>query len=519
MSTFRTTRVWQTGRQVGRILAGAAAALVAVVLLAPSTANAQCTANIVKQAFEGSDPLDIVVSPGSSVGLEFTVERTCGASGDQNEPVRVWETMGDELTLGAVVGYPVQAGDDAGEITAILGNAACQLAGAAAGVACDPVIDISQCVLPCLLGTGGDGVIDDGTTFLATPGRGFTGLQLPGEDNDPGQPRIVLRPDAVLTVAQQCPEIVPPNLNSLIEDRAFVVDSSACLLTPGGCSVNERIDFDDATLECTTPDEGEPVNDFQCYPIKPEPRTRFQYRAIEIADQFGTRSARIARPFELCAPVSKQGEGIQDPEAHLTCYKLVTRQRDPWRLLGDIDQFTPGSDGTFFPENLIVGRGAELCFPAVKDCVDDDDRSCEGALEDVQQRLSHFQCYQARSLAEDPFVPGVLTLEDQFGLADSFVGSAIKHCNPLTAKAVDGGGLEELSVATFPEPEPGAASFWEGGEDVHLKCYDVDSELRPNRTSVEIRDQLHPDGYRVRVGRALQLCEPAVKVLPDELDD
>lgn len=518
MSTFRTTRVWQTGRQLGRILAGAAAALVAVVLLAPSAANAQCTANIVKQAFEGSDPTDIEVAPGSSVGLEFTVERTCGASGDQAEPVRVWETMGDELTLGAVVGYPVQAGDDPGEITAVLGNAACQLAGAAAGVACDP-FEPSQCVLPCFLGANEDGVVDDDTTFLATPGRGFTGLQLPSNPNGIGEPRIVLRPDAALTVTQQCPAIVPPNLESLIEDRATVIDSSACLLTSGGCSVNERIDFDDATLVCKGVPPPPPVPDFQCYPIKPEPRTRFQHRTIEITDQFGTRSARIARPFELCAPVSKEGEGIQDPEAHLTCYKLVTRQRDPWRLLGDIDQFTPGSDGTFFPENLIVGRGAELCFPAVKDCVDDDDRSCDVALEDLQQRLSHFQCYQARSLAEDPFVPGVLTLEDQFGLADSFVGSAIKHCNPLTAKAVDGGGLEELSVATFPEPEPGATAFWEGGEDVHLKCYDVDSELRPNRTSVEIRDQLHPDGYRVRVGRPLQLCEPAVKVLPEELDD
>ncbi len=329
--------------------------------------------------------------------------------------------------------------------------------------------------------------------------------------------------------ALDCPSVASDDEEFL--DRGVVFfgnDAFGEICTGGETTVNDRAFFtftlattgqpdrDGSNVTQTCPGNTPPVNDFKCYAAKPEPRTRFERREVEITDQFGTRSAVIARPFEICAPVDKNGEGIEDPEAHLTCYKQISRQRDPWRILGDIDQFTVPEDGVFTPEDLIVGRAAELCFPAVKDCVEEEGGECADALAGVEERLSHFQCYQARSIAENPFVPGALALEDQFGATTSDAGAAIKHCNPITVKSLDGGDLEELSVTTFPSPPTGETRFWEGGEDVHLKCYDLDDETRVRRSSVEIRDQLHPDGYPLRVGTAIQLCEPAVKVFGDE---
>lgn len=258
--------------------------------------------------------------------------------------------------------------------------------------------------------------------------------------------------------------------------------------------------------QCTT------LNDYKCYQIKPSPRTRFERRDLEIVDQFGTRTSVIARPTQVCNPVDKEGEGIGDPDAHLTCYKVVTRGREPRRLVADVDQFTPrDAEDALVPEELMIGRGAEVCFPALKNCVEDEENTC--VLDEIERRLSHFQCYQARSLAEEPFVPGILDLVDQFGATESDVGPAIRHCNPLRAKAVDGSG-EELSVATFPPSSSG--DFWTEGDEVHLKCYGLSDTTRPGLSSVTIQDQLHPEGLSVRVGRATQLCEPAVKLTPLE---
>lgn len=400
---------------------------------------------------------------------------------------------------------------------AINGNAACS---SLPGESCDPVSG-EGCTTPCILCPPRFDVTDDGIDDTKPGGPPGSGLACPSVDSDDdefdSEGTIFFRTNFSVPPPPTC--VPDETISVTVEDEAIVFNRPSCEPgITGQCNPNSRQydDGDQTTLVEFKCPSHPPVNDFKCYAIKPEPRSRFERRAISITDQFGSRGAMIARPFEICAPVDKNGEGIQDPEAHLTCYKLVSRQRDSWRILGDIDQFTtPVQDSLFVPESLIVGRAAELCLPAVKNCEENEEGQCGRALEAVQERLSHFQCYQARSIAEDPLVPGLLSLADQFASTTSDVGAAIKHCNPLTGKALDGGSIEELPVVTFPPDEEGGR-FWEGGEEVHLKCYGLEDETRLPRTSVEIRDQLYPDGYRVRVGNSLQLCEPAVKVLPQE---
>jgi hypothetical protein len=58
------------------------------------------------------------------------------------------------------------------------------------------------------------------------------------------------------------------------------------------------------------------VDHFKCYDAIGDPLDI----SIGFADQFQGVDVLLADPFLFCNPVDKNGEGIQNPEAHLTCY-------------------------------------------------------------------------------------------------------------------------------------------------------------------------------------------------------
>ncbi len=67
---------------------------------------------------------------------------------------------------------------------------------------------------------------------------------------------------------------------------------------------------------------GTDLDHFKCYKAK----SRFPNKVVELVDQFGPATVIVQRPERLCNPVDKNGEGINDPTAHLTCYKAKDKR-------------------------------------------------------------------------------------------------------------------------------------------------------------------------------------------------
>jgi len=84
---------------------------------------------------------------------------------------------------------------------------------------------------------------------------------------------------------------------------------------------------------------------------------------VRVTDQFGTRYLDLTRPRHLCAPVSKNGEGIKNPTGYFLCHQARLSPAapedapSPGRGLHVNDEFGPGL--------LDAVREEELCVPSV----------------------------------------------------------------------------------------------------------------------------------------------------------
>jgi len=281
----------------------------------------------------------------------------------------------------------------------------------------------------------------------------------------------------------------PPLTGSTL-DRADV------MCQPAGIEGEIVEDFDEATCACG-------VNNYKCYEAKVVPGTdQFASAQVDLVDQFGETTAEALVVHQFCAPVDKNGEGREDEQSHLTCYKLGDVSSDP-RPREDIpvrvfDQFFPEGDPG--GEDLTARTPGELlCLPAVKSVVntdpgDEPDQPVDdpGQLADIEGRINHFQCYEA--LGGNPPDEPPVGLLDQFSdpeFVEFVVGAAEHVCNPVDKNGQD----------TTPQAE---------GRD-HLKCYDIGEQQSISPTEVVSTDQFGT--LRLRLGDAVQLCESADKEL------
>ena len=100
------------------------------------------------------------------------------------------------------------------------------------------------------------------------------------------------------------------------------------------------------------------IDHFKCYKVA---RTRFRQGGIAIHDQFTTMSVDIKKPFRLCLPVDKEGEGIMNPERQLLCYKVKITPGTP-KFKGV--EGNVWVDNQLGPDVFRVFRPTELCVPA-----------------------------------------------------------------------------------------------------------------------------------------------------------
>jgi hypothetical protein len=77
-----------------------------------------------------------------------------------------------------------------------------------------------------------------------------------------------------------------------------------------------------------------------------------------LVDQFMDEQVTFVKPYQVCTPVSKNGEAINNAVTHLTCYVIKGRQRVPKVDVRMTHQFGP--------HNLSIRRRHTLCLPSNK---------------------------------------------------------------------------------------------------------------------------------------------------------
>lgn len=107
------------------------------------------------------------------------------------------------------------------------------------------------------------------------------------------------------------------------------------------------------------------INHFKCYRAKTARGTpKFEQQVVTLEDQFETKDTTVKKPYVFCNPVDKNGEGIEDPTNHLTCYKIrrvASESKFPGRSVVVSDQF--GDLGV----TAKLGHSGMLCVPTIKE--------------------------------------------------------------------------------------------------------------------------------------------------------
>jgi hypothetical protein len=203
---------------------------------------------------------------------------------------------------------------------------------------------------------------------------------------------------------------------------------------------------------------------FRCYTVSkqtPEPE-----KTVTLRDQFmGPQSLTVDEPLEFCAPTSKAGLPIEEPEEHLTIYGAAA-ELTPHLTVFTEDQFGERTLEVVGARTLLVPtEKEELGFPT---------------------RLNHYWCYQA----EGPKVGLSVTLDDQFGTDQVRVERPKYFCNPV----------EKTFAGVTVRIEE---------RKVHLTCYEIFGPQRTTATTFSARNQFEQDMFTVTSFDLL--CVPSEK--------
>ena len=178
------------------------------------------------------------------------------------------------------------------------------------------------------------------------------------------------------------------------------------------------------------------VDHYRCFNV--DSVAGFTPRVVSLKDQFGGSQTAVIRPATFCTAVDKNGEGILDPTAHLTCYTIQDIEVRPGFGTEALTTNQFGSD------IVRVGIGRKLCVPTQK----------EGVPSDLN--VDHFKCYEARSTSPAP-QNRTVTLQDQFlPLATVVVKNPVNLCTPVDKNEE---GIRDPAT--------------------HLKCYDISNPAVP----------------------------------------
>jgi hypothetical protein len=210
-----------------------------------------------------------------------------------------------------------------------------------------------------------------------------------------------------------------------------------------------------------------PVDHYACYSAQ---LTGGKHPQVTLKNQFGSGSALVGAPTAVCAPADKDGSGIRNKVAHLTCYAVS--QAKGWTTNHKVaitNQF-----GTQ-QMTVVVNPPQTLCVPSAKS-------TTPGvAPPGVPTNLDHYLCYLV-----DPgqFTPRSVKVADQFGTSGDTVVSAKSLCVPTSKNG-----------SPFVQAK------------VHLLCYLVKSGSHGK--AVSLKNQFGV--LTGSLGQRFRLCVPSLK--------
>ena len=237
-----------------------------------------------------------------------------------------------------------------------------------------------------------------------------------------------------------------------------------------------------STTRVTTPLEfcEETLDHLKCY------RTRrisaFVPNGVTLEDQFENVDMTVLRPYRMCNPVDKEGEGINDPTEHQMCYQIRDTVAQPRFRRKEVRV-----ENQFGEQILVVTRPETLCTPAEKD--------------DIVSDLNgdRMKCYRVvQKVGMRDFEERVVTLQDQFETKETTVIKPVLLCNPT---ALDGDPITSPTC--------------------HQVCYRIDDvpgqpEFVPVPVTVEDEFyDLSVNAFRGECRQVSLLCVPSLKT---ELD-
>jgi hypothetical protein len=246
------------------------------------------------------------------------------------------------------------------------------------------------------------------------------------------------------------------------------------------------------TVTTTTRPPGAQVDHFKCY--KARTAAAVKRRSVLLIDAFGSKNTIVLKPDSFCNPVDKNGEGITDATAHLTCYRIRDangQARFAQQSLSLQNQFGSGSLLAVIPRVLCVPseaggvpsalnvdhfkcyRTAALTSFARRNVFLADQfenknttvlRPCSVCLpvdkngEGIQDPLTSLTCYRIRDVSGQPrFSPAGVTVHNQFGDTSLTALRARSLCVPST-----GAPVAETFAARLrwlPSADPGVAGY------------------------------------------------------------
>jgi hypothetical protein len=308
------------------------------------------------------------------------------------------------------------------------------------------------------------------------------------------------------------------------------------------------------------------VDHYKCYEAVGAPLDV----GVSLVDQFQGRTALALDPKLFCAPASKNGEPIDDPDTHLTCYSTSPIGGAPGPV-PILNQFLAA------PVQIELLEAQLLCAPSTKQLIpplehflrydatgpdgppvtiDDQFGSQVTDLGDVNLFLvpadknaeglydpfSHLGCHQI--LDGDPPLGIDVTVTNQFGTDMPIDVSLPRELCVPTEKLITPGPVtidhfkcyeisgDRIDVsATFVDQFQGFTSLVaepirlcnpasKNGEpitdlDSHLVCYDLEPNGDNGPSGLPILNQFFPGGTAVDVGFATSVCVPSIKTVPE----
>jgi len=217
-----------------------------------------------------------------------------------------------------------------------------------------------------------------------------------------------------------------------------------------------------------------PLDHFKCYAATVAANHPAAGRNVTLKDQFGSSTATIAKVYDLCNPVDKNNEGINDEEAHLVEYKLINRRS----ATGRFAKRRVAIENQFGAMTLTVQRPNRLMVPSSKAIAPDKPG-------DIPENLDHFLCYKVHA-SSPAFTSRTVSLKDQFLEERATIRKPRMLCNPVSKNR------EAIQH-----------------EDDHLVCYIAKGRARPATRHVVTLNQFGETAFSVRQTR--HLCVPSSK--------